>query len=293
MYWEYASISAIRNSRGETTHYLAVKEDISERKRLEQEVEERNRELARTQALAAMGRMASMIAHDLRNSLSSVKMGVQILGKHGAANPERAELRQIALEQIRYMEEILSDMLTFSRPDALEPEWISIDKLLNTAVGISQKRIEQFGVALATRFQPGLPTLQGDANKLRQLFSNLIVNAAQATRGAPDPRVSISAMVQLGPSGTGIQVEVCDNGCGIDPEVCDKVFEPFFTTHSKGTGLGLAIVKRIAEQHRATVVLEPGESHGTCVVVVLPTVLPEEVCGHGETLLRTSAGSDV
>jgi signal transduction histidine kinase len=79
-----------------------------------------------------------------------------------------------------------------------------------------------------------------------------------------------------------IQVEVCDNGCGIDPETRGKVFEPFFTTHSKGTGLGLAIVKRIVEQHRGVVTLEPVEPNGTCVVVVLPTVLPDEVCGNGE-----------
>lgn len=289
LYWESASISAIRNPEGEITHYLAVKENITEHKRLEQEVEERNRELSRTQALAAMGRMASMIAHDLRNPLSSVKMAVQILGKNAGANTEARELRQIALEQIRYMEEILSDMLSFSRPDALKPEWINIDKLLDTAIGISQKHIEQFGVSLSTHFQTGLPTLQGDANKLRQVFSNLIINAARAAKDTPNPRVTINTMVQLGPSGTGIQVEICDNGCGIDPDTRDKVFEPFFTTSSKGTGLGLAIVKRILDQHRANVTLEPMAPRGTCATVVLPTVLPYNADNDYKSLPETHA----
>lgn len=293
LYWESASISAIRDTEGRITHYLAVKENITERKRLEQEVEARNQELARNQALAAMGRMASMIAHDLRNPLSSVKMGVQILGKHAAGNAEAGELQQIALEQIRYMEEILSDMLSYSRPDALKPEWIDIGKLLQTAVGISQRRIDQLGVDLLMDIQPGLPTFQGDITKLRQVFSNLIVNAAQATVEQPRPRVGIRAMLQLGPDGTGIQVEVLDNGSGIDPEVRNKMFEPFFTTNSKGTGLGLAIVKRILDQHHADIILEDLEPQGTCAIVVLPRVLPDGTEQNSQTEPEVQALSEL
>ncbi|HEB97076.1 MAG TPA: PAS domain S-box protein [Sedimenticola thiotaurini] len=272
LYWESASISAIRNPRGEITHFLAVKEDITERKRLEQEVEERNRELARSQALAAMGRMASMIAHDLRNPLSSVKMTLQILGrKTGVEEDEEvSELRQIALEQIRYMEEILSDMLTYSRPDALKPEWITIDKVIDLAANLAQRRLDEYGVDLAIHYHPGLPTLYGDATKLRQVFANLISNAAQATDGVAHPRVRIDAMVELGHIGTSIRVDICDNGSGIPEEDQGRLFEPFFTTRAKGTGLGLAIVKRILEQHRATIEMRAGDPGGTCVVVVLP-----------------------
>ncbi|MCP4042545.1 MAG: PAS domain S-box protein, partial [Gammaproteobacteria bacterium] len=275
LYWESAAISAIRNQDGEITNYLAVKEDITERKRLEREVEERNRELAKTQTLAVMGRMASMIAHDLRNPLSSVKMSMQILGKQADQQQDKKalELRQIALEQIRYMEEILSDMLTYSRPDALKTEWLSIDKLLDMATGLAQKRIAEYGVKVTTHYQPGLPTFPGDANKLRQVFSNLIVNAAQATEGMDDqaPLMSIETMLQLGTSGTSIQVKISDNGAGFDPEEQDKLFEPFFTTRAKGTGLGLAIVKRIIDQHHGTVELRSRGSRGTNAMVTLPT----------------------
>ena len=93
LYWESAPIAALRNSSGEITHFLALKEDITDRKRLEKTIEQNNRELARTQALTAMGRMASMIAHDLRNPLSSVKMGLQILNKkQQPGDGESAEL---------------------------------------------------------------------------------------------------------------------------------------------------------------------------------------------------------
>ncbi|MEA3278252.1 MAG: PAS domain S-box protein [Pseudomonadota bacterium] len=271
LYWESASISAIRNPEGAITHFLAVKEDITERKRLEQEVEERNREIGRTQSLTAMGRMSSMVAHDLRNPLSSVKMAVQILSRHARGNREAMELGQIASEQIRYMEDILSDMLTFSRPDALSPEWISVDKLLEGAIGVAQKKIEQSGARVLVDIQAGLPTLYGDPSKLRQVFSNLIVNAAQAASGQANPSVNISAMLQIGEHGTAVRVEICDNGDGVEREARDKLFEPFFTTKTKGTGLGLAIVKRILDQHAADIGLEPMEPHGTCAAVSLST----------------------
>lgn len=129
MYWESASISALRDAQGRITHYLAVKEDITERKRLEQEVESRNRELARAQALAEVGRMATMIAHDLRNPLSSVKIALQVLRKQDAPDGESRELRVIAREQVACMEEILSDMLTYARPRTPNLEWLHVDRL--------------------------------------------------------------------------------------------------------------------------------------------------------------------
>ena len=138
------------------------------------------------------------------------------------------------------------------------------------AISISQRRLEEGGVALATQYHPGLPTLYGDATKLRQVFSNLISNASQAVESVDHPQIHIDAMVELGISGTGIRIEVCDNGHGIPPEEKDKIFEPFFTTRTKGTGLGLAIVRRILEQHHASIEIRPNHPQGTCIVVILP-----------------------
>ncbi|MCP3661373.1 MAG: PAS domain S-box protein [Gammaproteobacteria bacterium] len=272
LYWESASISCIRNPGGEITHLLAVKEDITEKKRLEAEVETRNQELARSQALAAMGRMASMIAHDLRNPLSSVKMTLQILGKQPGReeNAEAKELRQISLDQIRYMEEILSDMLTYSRPDALKPEWIAIDRVIYLATSLCQKKIDEQKIQLTTNFHPGLPTLHADADKLRQVFSNLITNAEQACENQPSPKIHIDAMIELGEAGTAIRVEICDNGYGLPEDDMERLFEPFFTTRAKGTGLGLAIVKRITDQHQGSIFLQKNHPQGSCAVVVLP-----------------------
>jgi len=281
LYWEAAAISAVRDTHGEITHYLAVKEDITERKRLEQEVESRNRELARAQTLAQMGRMASMIAHDLRNPLSSIKVTLQVLSKQTATTDETAELKGIALEQVAYMEAILNDMLTYSRPQVPRLEWINPVKLLETAIGLARRKIEEQGVRLSTRYQPGLPTFPGDVTQLRQVFSNLLLNAVQAMEQTPPEQreLTVTAELQLTPEGTAIRFEICDHGCGIGEEVSEKLFEPFFTTRAKGTGLGLAIVRRILDEHGGQVRLIPREPAGTCAEVVLPTVPPEEVSG--------------
>ncbi len=279
LYWEYTAISPIRNAEGKITHFLAVKEDVTERKRLEEEIARRNRELAQAQGLAVVGRMASMIAHDLRNPLSSVKMALQILGKRtarrsdgGDSDNETQELKQIALDQVRYMDEILADLLQYSRPDALKPEWLSIDKLLDITISSNEKFIQEHGAKVVTDYQPHLPTIHADATKLRQVFNNLIMNALQATENTGrTPAIRIHAELELGEPAPRLRVELHDNGLGIDAAQADRLFEPFFTTRAKGTGLGLAIVKRIVEQHHGRVTLTRDYDGGACATVILPT----------------------
>jgi PAS domain S-box-containing protein len=283
-FWVHSAISPIRDAQGRITHFLAEMEDITERKRLEQQVAERNREIAKSQALAAMGQASSMIAHDLRNPLSNIKMGLQMLSKkppHEWTETEQ-ELLQTSQGQVHYMEEVLSDLLSYSLPDAVKPEWLSVDKLLDAAVMLSQKQIEEHKVRVKIHCQPGLPVLYGDANKLRQVFTNLIVNAAQATADLEKiaPTLVIDARLRLPvEEPPSIQIEICDNGCGIPPEHLDKVFEPFFTTRAQGTGLGLPIAKRIIDQHQGSISLHPERPRGTRATVVLPLQPVDD--GHG------------
>lgn len=272
LYWESASISALRGEDGEITSFVAVKEDITERKRLEAKVAERNRQLARHQALSTMGRMAGMIAHDLRNPLSSIKMGLKILGRH--ASSEHRELVEISENQIHYMENILTDMLAYARPDAVKSEWISIEKLLHGVVTGMLGRIEAADIDVMEQAEPGLPTVPGDPDKLRRLFGNLIANALQVLEEQEigSRRLEISIGLLLSEQGTAVKSTVCDNGRGLEGIDIDKLFEPFFTTRAQGTGLGLAIVRQIAEQHGGSIELTQREERGACATVVLPTV---------------------
>ena len=121
---------------------------------------------------------------------------------------------------------------------------------------------------------PGLPTLPADTNKMRQVFSNLLVNAAQAAAARPqgERRIEIRGRLRLGEERTEVAVEIRDNGPGLPEGAPDHLFEPFFTTRAQGTGLGLAIVRQIVERHRGRVTLEDLPEGGACARVVLPTV---------------------
>jgi PAS domain S-box-containing protein len=273
LYWEAAAISALRDANGNISHFLAVKEDITERKRLEREVDARNRELARTQTLAAMGQMSTMLAHDLRNPLSSVKMAVQILGKQ-AESREGRELAMIGQEQVHYMEDIINDMLTYSRPGELKAVWLEADKLIAGAISTVRRRIAEYGVHVQVNCDSGLPTFSGDPSKLRQLLCNLLVNAFQAVAELPTQQriVSVRATLVLDGGGKQVRFRVCDTGEGIEPEIRDNLFEPFFTTRTKGTGLGLAIVRQIADLHGGTVRMLDNQPQGTCAELTLPVI---------------------
>ncbi len=273
LYWAAATLSGLRDPEGNIVNYLSVQEDITERKRLEAEVEMRNRELSESHTLAKMGQMASMIAHDLRNPLSSVKMSLQILSR-SASGEEAKELGQIGQEQVLFMEDIITDMLDYSRPSALKIDWISVDKFFESLVNMLSKRIDEYRVQVHLDVQPGLPALPGDSNKLRQLFSNLIINALQATLDNPqDERmVDIQVGLQLDDDGTRLLVEIRDNGIGVLGVDVARLFEPFITSRAKGTGLGLAIVKSITEQHGGSVSLGSMEDSGACARVLLPLV---------------------
>ncbi|MBE7417533.1 MAG: PAS domain S-box protein [Ideonella sp.] len=199
-YWEHlAAISPVRDERGAVSHFLAEAEDITERKRLQQEIADSHRRRAETQALAAMGQAASMIAHDLRNPLSTIKMSLGILGERAgdALSEGDREINRIALDQVRYMEEVLSDLLLYARPDALQPAWLDLPKLLDAAVLLAEREIEEQRVRVECRYQSGLPTLHGDATKLRQAFTNLVLNAVQATEGVADRAAEVSVCARL------------------------------------------------------------------------------------------------
>ena len=302
LYWESALISPIRNEEGKITHFLSVKEDITARKQLEEEVQSRQTELDQARTLAVVGRMASMVAHDLRNPLSSIKMGLQILSKKKDEDPEEMELHQIGLEQIRYMESILEGLLAYSRPDDLDLSWSSLDKLIETAISAIQNQVAEHNIEIITHYPSTLPTIEVDKTKMRRVLTNLLTNAAHAIHEAApkEPKITINARMDLDEGGPRIQLEICDNGTGIDLTERDSLFEPFVTTRAKGTGLGLAIVKRIIEQHHGNIVLQPtpsaeqesggkeNHSHrGTCVIITLPTFHTEPAPSPVDSLKNT------
>lgn len=250
---------------------IAAVIDLTARLELESELLKRNEEISRNQALNTVGRMANMIAHDLRNPLSSIKMGLQISGQHprNMAQEDVDELNQIALDQVQYMEEILADLMSYSRPDDLNLEWLDISKIIEHSISLVQKEIKSTNASINTWYEKGLPLVSADARKLQQVITNLLSNAIQSVEPLDNtaPVVNISVHMNMSETSPGIKIAIEDNGCGIDTESVDDLFEPFYTSRSSGTGLGLAIARRFIELQQGSLYLESAEKGG-CVARV-------------------------
>lgn len=268
------SISPITDDQGQVLSLLGIHRDVTlareYRERLEREVEARTREIAETQGLTAMGQMASMIAHDLRNALSTVKMNLQILlRRHDETGDGAQEHCQMGLEQVAYMEEILRDMLSYARPERLRADWHDISQIVGAALASVAHDLNESGVEVVRTDGKGLPKVYCDRVKMIEVLHNLIDNALLAMNG--EGVLAVDTRLVLGGDPPAIQIAVRDGGEGIGEDALARVHEPFFTTRTKGTGLGLAIVDRIVEQHGGKIVIDSRRGQGTEVRVTLPT----------------------
>ena len=266
-------LNPIETSEG--TMVLSSVVDLSERQALQHKLEERDRQVVESNALATVGRMAAMVAHDLRNPLSSVKMGLQILNRSSSKGHGKGdqELQRIALDQVQYMEKILSELLSYAKPTVLNREWLTIGKIVDRTVLLCEKEIQRHHIRLKVWNQLSLPTLYGDPHRLQQAISNLITNAIESCveTGTGKGEISVRSHLDLGEDIPRVCIGIIDNGVGLDLRTESKVFEPFFTSRAKGTGLGLTIVRQIIAAHGGTVTLSNEPGGGARAMVNLPT----------------------
>ena len=272
-YWEAATISSVKNKQNENIAYIAVKRDITEERRLSLVLKKEQENKLKHEHDAVVGRMAYMIAHDLRNPLSSIKMTMQMLPQQLAdTKPEIIELTEISLEQIQYMENILTSLLAYARPDKNKHQWLELGNIIQTVLD-SELKIEKYKtVNINYDTENDLPQLHADVTKMRQVFQNLIVNAIDAALidKSNTPRVDISIGMVMMASGEKLRVIISNNGETIAPFMDKKIFEPFFTTKAKGTGLGLTIVKNIISYYNGEITLKAHQDGGTYCTVIIP-----------------------
>jgi len=202
--------------------------------------------MAKNEEYAAMGRMSVMIAHDLRNALSTVKMNLQILNSSDA-DPETQGQIEIALGQVQHMENILRDIMSFTRPDRMQLDWHDTSNMLDTCIAAILPTAHSLGANIHKDYPTGLPLVRCDRTKVFQALQNFLYNAVQSVEGQGNVWVRSEAI--LHEARAELLIRVVDDGPGISNEVTGDLFEPFVTTRTKGTGLGLAIVQRIANEH--------------------------------------------
>jgi len=228
--------------------------------------------LRRNERLAALGKMAAGVAHELRNPLSSIK-GLALLLKAKVQNDSQATgTADILVQEVERLNRSIGELLDYARPHNLELEPVRIDEVLRKAVSLLEPDFNGAGVVLHTEYAEEC-TVRGDRDKLNQVFINLLLNALQAMENGGSLKITINR--EDGREGENVICEIEDTGCGLDEEYVAKVFDPYFTTKSNGTGLGLAMSAKIVEEHAGSMEFRSTLGQGTVVRVYLPAYFEE------------------
>jgi signal transduction histidine kinase len=223
-------------------------------------------ELVHKERLAAVGEMAAVMAHEVRNPLGIIFNAVSGLRRQPTRGAAVPRLLDIVQEEANRLQRLVADLLDFSRPRIVEPRRVEIAPLLRQAIEAARQDPMFLGAAreVSVVLPDSLPSLDTDPQLLHRALVNLLVNALQNV--SDDGAVSLVASAD----GTDLLVRVHNDGAAVAPEVASRLFEPFFTTRATGTGLGLAVVRRIADDLHGTVRLEPGEKDGATFSLRLP-----------------------
>ncbi|MHB8708914.1 MAG: ATP-binding protein, partial [Desulfuromonadales bacterium] len=238
------------------------------------ELREVQEQLIQGEKLAVLGEMAAQVAHELRNPLVSVGGFAQRLVKLDLGNERASEYAAIIAREVRRLEEMLGNILAFSKKQMVCLEACNLNALLADALELEAEVRQRAGITLALDVMVPLPEIVGDCRQLRQVLLNLLANARQAMPKGGLITLRAGNCTLRGEEAVSIEVE--DSGGGIPAEIMRNIFNPFFSTHPKGTGLGLSISHRIVEQHHGEIEVLNGID-GARFIVRLPLHPPQAV----------------
>ncbi len=228
------------------------------------EQRERFRRMSRADRLATIGELAAGAAHEIRNPLTAIRSSLQYLE---AKSADEASLKLIsaALQETARINEIVSALLSFSRPSETVQERYNLVETLEEGLDLVSFQARKQQVVLRREFPDEALTVRGDRSQLKQLFLNVFLNAIQAMPGGGE--LKVEALRKDGPKAV---VAVTDTGDGIPEENLDRIFDPFYTTKKSGTGLGLSICYNIIKSHRGDIEVKSKTGQGTTILVSLP-----------------------
>lgn len=231
---------------------------------LEEKVRRASAELLKQERLALLGEMAAIVAHEIRNPLTSVKGFAQRIKRKSPDQETVGRYAEIIMEEVDRLDAVIADVLDFARRAA--PRWQEVDlgEVIRQTIDLLGAGLGRPEVVLSVETAPDLPRLKGDPAQLKQVLLNICQNALQAM--PEGGALGIEATCKEG----AVRVSIQDTGRGIPPEVRPKIFHPFFTTRTHGTGLGLALAQHIVEDHGGRITVESEVGQGTTFTIELP-----------------------
>lgn len=254
------TISPLIDRQGRILGASKIARDITERTRLE-------KQLMQSEKLAATGRMAATVAHEINNPLDAVLNLIYLAHKSGSLAEVRSYL-SAAESELERVAQIARQTLGYYRDDGT-PTPVNIQELVENVLGVYQGKLHSAEIATECRFENHLP-LVASRGELLQIFSNIVANAIDAM--PQGGRLRVQTKRRFGPD--GVEIEFADTGVGIPKEHLDKIFEPFFTTKGNlGTGIGLWVVKQLVEKRAGQVTVTSrtdSRTRGTSIFIFLP-----------------------
>lgn len=240
------------------------------------EAADAERSLRRSESLAAVGQATAQVAHEIRNPLGSIRLGVSML-RDSVRDKEGLNTIDLVERGIRHLNKLVIDVTQFSRQKSLERAPVNLHDLLNRSLDLVSESIKEKHTPVEKNFSDQNLVGHWDGHQLRQVFVNVIANAIDASTDNSPITVSTETLT-LDESGNGdgrgqrgyVRIMVADHGKGIDAATLDRIFEPFYSTKKRGTGLGLAIVKQIVELHEGRISVDSESGEGTKFIIDLP-----------------------
>ncbi len=256
----------ILDENGDVELIIEYVKDVTEAARLQQHLEQ-------ARHLAEIGKMASIVSHEVRNPLNAISGAIHYL-EGEIDDPELRSYLTLIVEQIQRVKGVTDELLDYAKPIKSEFALEQIGPVIEKAIGLVREALSEKGVRVEVDIDSSLPLLPLDTMQVERAFVNLLLNAIDVVNG--DGRIAISARyVQDVPENTlrYVEVRVQDNGPGLGDRDPEELFKPFVSTKLRGTGLGLPIVRKIMDSHQGNIRLESENGGGTTAVLHFPTVL--------------------
>ncbi len=255
LYWVDTTIVPFLKDDGRPYQYVSIRYDITERKRSEAALRDQA-------SLAQLGKLAAVVAHEVRNPLAAIRGALQVIGRRLDAASQEHMVVQDVITRVDALSDIVSDLLQFARPRQPVPTAVPVRDLLTSVIDLVSRDAAMAGVTVTLACDDAVVSV--DVDQVQQALLNLLINGGQAMQGQGHIQVTAAA------AGAVCVITIQDEGPGLPLAVREHLFEPFFTTKHRGTGLGLATARRIAESHGGSLTLDSPEGQGTVATLTLP-----------------------
>ncbi len=259
---------------GKEVGSVGVFTDMREILQMRKDLEEAHLQLVESEKIAAIGKMAAGVAHEINNPLSGILIYAELLKESLKQNGQHKRDIQEIIDQTLRCKKIVSELLEFSRQAVGKISSFSLKEIIDKTLSLLINQAFFHNISVTTDVDPRLPAMVGDMGQLQQVFTNLLINAADAMEG----RGRLDIQAQFDPAKNQFVIRVSDTGPGIPETLREKIFEIFFTTKpaGKGTGLGLTITKNIVKLHGGNVKIECPPEGGTTFIIELPVGFVEQ-----------------